>query len=133
MKELGDWARGAAGDLLEGAGRVVVLAVEDRPLARDAQLSLRRSPAAAQPRSAAAIGVRAVSTEHLQVHDLDQNCPDGTEGTPAGVGINWERCRYDWSHSGSVKATVTDSNVYQPANSSWELRAAPSENGSKVG
>jgi hypothetical protein len=74
----------------------------------------------------------AVSTEHLEVHELDRSYADVTEGTPAGVGINWERCRYDWSHAGSVKATVTDSNVYQPANSSWELRAAPAENGCKV-
>ena len=51
---------------------------------------------------------------------------DVTEGTPAGVGINWERCRYDWSQPGSVKAMVTNSNVYQPARSSWELRATPS-------
>jgi hypothetical protein len=27
---------------------------------------------------------------------------------PAGVGINWERCRYDWSQPGAVKAVVTD-------------------------
>jgi hypothetical protein len=74
----------------------------------------------------------AVSTEHFQVHELDQSCADVTEGMSAGVGVNWERCRYDWSHPGSVKATVTDSNVYQPANSSWELRAAPAENGCKV-
>src|SRR5271165_1031712 len=40
VQELGHWARGAAGDLLEGAGRVVVLAGEDRPLARDQQLRL---------------------------------------------------------------------------------------------
>ena len=40
VEELGDWAWGAAGDLLEGAGGVVVLAGEDRPLARDEQLSL---------------------------------------------------------------------------------------------
>ncbi len=33
VKELGDWAWGAAGDLLEGAGRVVVLTGENRPLA----------------------------------------------------------------------------------------------------
>ena len=38
VKELGHRARGAAGDLLEGVGRVVVLAGEDRPLARDEQL-----------------------------------------------------------------------------------------------
>src|SRR5215831_13721942 len=49
MKELGDWAWGAAGDLLEGSGRVVVLAGEDRPLARDEQLSRpRRYPGAGE-------------------------------------------------------------------------------------
>src|ERR1700722_20243976 len=42
VKELRDWARGAAGDLLEGAGRVVVLAGQDRPLAGDEQLSRPR-------------------------------------------------------------------------------------------
>jgi Polyketide cyclase / dehydrase and lipid transport len=74
----------------------------------------------------------AVSTPHLEVHDLSQTSADVTEGTPAGVGINWERCRYDWSQPGSVKAIVTDSNVDQPANSSWELRATPAASGSKV-
>ena len=74
----------------------------------------------------------AVSTPYLEVHDLSQTFADVTEGTPAGVGVNWERCRYDWSQPGSVKAVVTDSNVYQPANSSWELRATPLESGSKV-
>ncbi len=74
----------------------------------------------------------AVSTSHLEVHGLSQTSADVTEGTLAGVGVNWERCRYDWSQPGSVRAVVTDSNVYQPANSSWELRAAPAESGSKV-
>jgi hypothetical protein len=74
----------------------------------------------------------AVSIPHLEVHQLSQTSADVTEGTPAGVGINWERCRYDWSQPGAVKAVVTDSNVYQPASSSWELRAAPADSGSKV-
>jgi hypothetical protein len=74
----------------------------------------------------------AVSTPHFEVHELNQTTADVTEGTPVGVGINWERCRYDWSQPGSVKATVTDSNVYQPARSSWELRAGPTDNGSKI-
>jgi len=39
VKELGDRAWGAAGDLLESAGGVVVLAGEDRPLAGDEQFS----------------------------------------------------------------------------------------------
>jgi hypothetical protein len=67
----------------------------------------------------------------MEVHQLGETSADVTEGTPAGVGINWERCHYDWSDPGSVIATVTDSNVYQPG-SSWELRAAPSEVGSSV-
>jgi hypothetical protein len=74
----------------------------------------------------------AVSTPHFEVHELGGSSADVTEGTPVGVGINWERCRYDWSQPGSVKALVTDSNVYQPASSSWELRATPVENGSRV-
>jgi hypothetical protein len=74
----------------------------------------------------------AVSTKHMEVHELDEASADVTEGTPAGVGINWERCRYDWSTPGSVIATVIDSNVYQPGNSSWELRATPTDGGSTV-
>ena len=74
----------------------------------------------------------AVSVPYLEVHELSQTTADVTEGTRAGVGINWERCRYDWSQPGAVKAVVTDSNVYRPPNSSWELRAAPADSGSKV-
>jgi len=74
----------------------------------------------------------AVSVPYLEVHHLSQTSADVTEGTPAGVGINWERCRYDWSQPGAVRAVVTDSNVYRPASSSWELRAAPADSGSKV-
>ena len=73
----------------------------------------------------------AVSTKYLEIHKLDQTSADVTEGTRAGIGINWERCEYDWSQPGAVKATVTDSNVYQPG-SSWELRASPAAGGSRV-
>ena len=47
VKELGQRARGATCDLLEGVGRVVVLAGADRPLARDEQLSRPRGHASA--------------------------------------------------------------------------------------
>jgi len=73
----------------------------------------------------------AVSTKYLDVHELDQTSADVTEGTRAGIGVNWERCHYDWSQPGSVKATVTDSNVYQPG-SSWDVRASPKARGSRV-
>jgi Polyketide cyclase / dehydrase and lipid transport len=74
----------------------------------------------------------AVSTKYLEVHELDGASADVTEGTPTGVGVNWERCRYDWSTPGLVTATVIDSNVYAPRGSSWELRATPAEGGSAV-
>jgi hypothetical protein len=54
----------------------------------------------------------AVRTEHLTIHEISGTTADVTEGTPAGIGISWERCRYDWSEPGQVTATATDSNVY---------------------
>jgi hypothetical protein len=60
----------------------------------------------------------AISIPYFEVHELSQCSADVTEGTPSGVGVNWERCRYDWSLPGSVKAVVTDSNVYAQASSS---------------
>ncbi len=74
----------------------------------------------------------AVSLEYFEVHELGDTWADVTEGTRAGVGINWERCRYDWSQSTCVTATVTDSNVYAVPGSSWELRATPVGGGSCV-
>jgi len=74
----------------------------------------------------------AVRAEHFEIHELGDDWADVTEGTPAGLGINWERCRYDWSRSGSVVATVTDSNVYGFPGSSWEIRASPKDGGSRV-
>jgi hypothetical protein len=74
----------------------------------------------------------AVSIEHLEVHELDDTCADVTEGTAAGVGVNWERCHYDWSNPGAVTATVIDSNVYATDNSRWELRATQADGGSTV-
>ena len=74
----------------------------------------------------------AVRAEHLTVHELGAATADATEGTPAGIGINWERCRYDWSEPGRVTATVTDSNVYARPGSKWQLTATASGRGSRV-
>jgi hypothetical protein len=73
----------------------------------------------------------AVSDEHLEVHEVCETSADVTEGTRAGIGINWERCRYDWSQPGSVTAYVTDSNVYA-LGSSWQITARPTQDGSHV-
>jgi hypothetical protein len=75
----------------------------------------------------------AVSVARLVVHDLGDSSADATEGTAVGpLGANWERCRYDWSQPDSVKAPVTDSNVYAVPGSSWEIKASPSDGGSRV-
>ena len=74
----------------------------------------------------------AVSVEHLEVHDLGTVTSDVTEGTPVGIGLNWERCHYDWATPGTVTASVVDSNVYAPGTSSWVLRAAPDAGGSRI-
>jgi hypothetical protein len=74
----------------------------------------------------------AVSVKYLEVHELGDTSADVTEGTRAGPIVNWERCDYDWSQPGSVKATVTDSNVYEPGSSSWEIKATPRNGGSQV-
>ena len=74
----------------------------------------------------------AVREEHFVVHDHGTMSADVTEGTPTGVGFNWERCRYDWSEPGLVTATVIESNVYTARASSWQISAAASESGSHV-
>jgi len=74
----------------------------------------------------------AVSTDHLEIHEFGSESADVTEGTPVGVGVNWERCRYDWSTPGLVAARVVDSNVYTPESSCWMLRATADSVGSRV-
>src|SRR5690242_581376 len=74
----------------------------------------------------------AVRSEHFVVHDSGATTADVTEGTPAGIGVNWERCDYDWSQPDRVIATVTDSNVYAYPGSAWELVATAVPEGSRV-
>jgi hypothetical protein len=73
----------------------------------------------------------AVEPEHFEVHSVDTHTAEATEGTGTGIGVNWERCRYDWSQPSRVIATVTDSNVYAPG-SSWELTAVSVPAGAQV-
>ncbi len=71
-----------------------------------------------------------VRARHLEVHQRGETFAEVTEGTWV-VGLFWERNRYEWSQPGSVKATVIDSNIFQPG-STWELRATTCDGGSKV-
>ena len=71
----------------------------------------------------------AVRAEHLVVHSRGGKTADVTEGTPTGIGTNWERCRYDWTQPGMVVATVTDSNVYRVPGSVWHITATAADGG----
>lgn len=73
----------------------------------------------------------AVEPEHFTMHSVNGQSADVTEGTGTGIGISWERCRYDWSEPGRVTAIVTDSNVYALP-SAWEISARPTPTGSRV-
>lgn len=72
-----------------------------------------------------------VHVEHLTVHASGETWADVTEGNPWPIGLVWERLRYDWSQPGSVKGTVTDSNLFKPG-STWEIRARAADDGSLV-
>ena len=72
-----------------------------------------------------------VHVEHLRVHELGKTFADVTEGNPWPIGFVWERLRYDWSQSGTLKGVVTDSNIFKPG-STWEIRATPANGGSRV-
>ena len=72
-----------------------------------------------------------VHVEHLEVHETGETFAEVTEGNPWPIGYVWERLRYDWSQPGAVKGVVTDSNIFKPG-STWEIRAARAEGGSRV-
>ena len=72
-----------------------------------------------------------VHVEHLAIHDRGETFAEVTEGNPWPIGYVWERLRYDWSEPGSVKGTVTDSNIFK-SGSTWEIRATPANGGSRV-
>jgi hypothetical protein len=65
----------------------------------------------------------AVQPKYFIVHALRDGTADVTEGTRAGLIVNWERCDYDWSQPGKVTAIVKDSNIYAIPGSTWELNA----------
>jgi hypothetical protein len=72
-----------------------------------------------------------VTEKRLEVHERGDTYADVTEGGTDIARFFWERCRYDWSEPGTVKATVIDSNVLEPG-SIWRLRVSPHHGGSKV-
>ena len=74
----------------------------------------------------------AVQLKYFEVHSTSEDSADVTEGTRSGPMYNWERCDYDWSKPNTILAAVTDSNVYDPEGSWWQLTATPAAGGSRV-
>lgn len=74
----------------------------------------------------------AVSEQRMRVYGVAGATADVTEGTSFGLGVNWERCDYDWSQPGVVRADVTDSNIYDPGPSYWTITAAPNGPNTRV-
>jgi hypothetical protein len=71
-----------------------------------------------------------VKLRYLEVHARGETFAEVTEGAWI-AGLFWERSRYEWLQPGCVKATVIDSNVFEPG-STWEIRAIPHKDGSSV-
>ncbi len=74
----------------------------------------------------------AVQAKHFAVHSTGDDSAGVTEGTRSGPMFNWERCDYDWSKPDIIVADVTDSNIYNPEGSWWQLSATPTAGGSRV-
>ena len=62
-----------------------------------------------------------------KVHSTSATSADVTEGSAMLGGI-WAREAYDWSEPHTVRATVQDSNAFQPGGT-WRLRATPRPEG----
>lgn len=62
-----------------------------------------------------------------RVHSMSSTTADVTEGSAMFGGI-WARESYDWSKTGTVRATVQESNTFRPGGI-WQLRATPLPDG----
>jgi hypothetical protein len=71
-----------------------------------------------------------VNLKYLDVHELGATSADATEGMWF-LGRVWERCRYEWSDSSGVTATVHDSNILEPG-STWHLEAVDHDGRTQV-
>lgn len=68
-----------------------------------------------------------IDPEVYKVHGKSATSADVTEGSAVLGGI-WAREAYDWSQPDTVRATVQDSNAFQPGGT-WQLRATPRPEG----
>lgn len=68
-----------------------------------------------------------IDRKYFKVSALGEQSAEVTEGSAAFGGV-WERARYDWSHPGTVRLDVQDSNAFRPG-SFWTYQVTPAANG----
>jgi hypothetical protein len=69
----------------------------------------------------------AIDPKVYRVHEASQSSALVTEGTDVMGGI-WATEFYEWNGSGTVRATIQESNYWHPGGT-WELAAAPRKGG----
>jgi hypothetical protein len=69
-----------------------------------------------------------IDRNYYKVNAVGDRSADVTEGSKAPGGGVWERAHYDWSHPGTVRLDVQESNAFQPG-SYWEYQVTPREGG----
>jgi hypothetical protein len=72
----------------------------------------------------------AIDPQVYQVHEVSASSALVTEGTDVMGGI-WATELYEWDGSGTVRATIQESNFWH-SGGTWELTAAPREGGGSI-
>jgi hypothetical protein len=72
----------------------------------------------------------AIDPKVYRVHEVSASSALVTEGTDVMGGI-WATELYEWDGSGTVRATIQESNFWHPGGT-WELTAAPRNGGGSI-
>jgi hypothetical protein len=72
----------------------------------------------------------AIDPHVYQVHEVSESSALVTEGTDVMGGI-WATELYEWDGSGTVRATIRESNFWHPGGT-WEFTAAPRDGGGSI-
>jgi hypothetical protein len=72
----------------------------------------------------------AIDPEVYRVHEVSASSALVTEGTDVMGGI-WARELYEWDGSGTVRATIQESNFWHPGGT-WELTATQRNGGGSI-
>jgi hypothetical protein len=71
-----------------------------------------------------------ISRKYYEVHEIGTTSAEVTEGSDLFGGI-WARERYEWSRPDTVRATIQESNIFQPGGI-WEIHVEGRDHGSHV-